>query len=81
MGASDPGYRHSVVSVTLRPPALPLHHLIIHSCMRHGEACGLRWSDLDLKAGGMTITQQIVQIGWSTLTGHPNPTPADASSP
>lgn len=30
--------------------------------MRRGEVCGLRWSDVDLEAGRVTIRQQLVMI-------------------
>jgi integrase len=43
-----------------------LYHLIAFTGLRRGEACGLRWIDLDLTAKSMTIAQQIVQIGWAT---------------
>jgi integrase len=60
----------------------PLHvmfHLIAMTGLRRGEACGLRWIDLDLHPatgdqparGFMTVAQQIVQLGWETETGTP----------
>ncbi len=52
----------------------PLHgmfRLIAHTGLRRGEACGLHWADLDLPAGTMAITEQIVQLGWDTHTDRP----------
>ena len=34
--------------------------------LRRGEACGLRWADVDLAAAELTVVQQIVQLGWQT---------------
>lgn len=46
-----------------------LYLLIAHCGLRRGEACGLRWQDLDLEGGTMTVSQQIVQIGWDAEIG------------
>ena len=43
-----------------------LYQLIAFTGLRRGEACGLRWIDLNLTAGRMTVAQQIVQMGWET---------------
>jgi integrase len=48
-----------------------LFHLIAFTGLRRGEACGLRWVDLDLTASEMTVTQQIVQLGWETALTSP----------
>ena len=45
--------------------------LVVFTGLRRGEACGLRWSDLDLDAATLTVNQQIVQLGWATQTGRP----------
>ncbi len=55
-----------------RHPWYALYHLIAHTGLRRGEACGLRWADIDLQAGTLTVSQQIVQLGWDTETGAPN---------
>ena len=45
-------------------------YLVITYCgLRRGEACGLRWADIDLKSDMLTVAQQIVQIGWQTDIG------------
>jgi len=36
-------------------------HLAATSGARRGELCGLRWSDLDLQAGAMTISRNVVE--------------------
>ena len=48
-----------------------LFHLIAFRGLRRGEACGLRWSDLDLKKGVVTIRWQIVQLGGQSAQGRP----------
>jgi integrase len=48
-----------------------LFHLIAFTGLRGGEACGLRWVDLDLTTSEMTVTQQIVQLGWDTALTAP----------
>jgi integrase len=41
------------------------------SVPRRGEGAGLRWTELDLDAAVMTVTEQIVQVGWETETSTP----------
>ncbi|MFL6115277.1 MAG: tyrosine-type recombinase/integrase [Catenulispora sp.] len=48
-----------------------LFQLVAFTGLRRGEACGLRWSDLDLPARKMTVAQQIVQMGWETAVTAP----------
>jgi integrase len=43
--------------------------------LRRGEACGLRWSDLDLDAGLAYISRQVQQVN-GVLTACPLKTPA-----
>src|SRR5262249_23087537 len=40
-----------------------LLHLIALRGLRRGEAAGLRWSDLDLDAGTLTVSGQLQQLG------------------
>src|ERR1700677_3684176 len=40
-----------------------LFHLVALRGPRRGEAAGLRWSDLDLDAGTLTVAGQLQQIG------------------
>ncbi|MDP9181862.1 MAG: site-specific integrase [Actinomycetota bacterium] len=39
------------------------YHLAVFSGLRRGELVGLRWMDLDLERGFLTVTQQAVVIG------------------
>ncbi len=48
-----------------------LFHLIAFRGLRRGEACGLRWPDVDLKAGVVTVRWQLVQLGSQILEGRP----------
>jgi integrase len=32
-----------------------LYHLVAHRGLRRGEACGVRWQDIDLEAGKLTV--------------------------
>ncbi|SEG79039.1 Phage integrase, N-terminal SAM-like domain [Thermomonospora echinospora] len=56
-----------------------LFHLIAFRGLRRGEACGLRWSDLDLKNGAVTIRWQITQIGSETFEGKPKSEAGEAT--
>jgi len=49
----------------------PLFHLIAYRGLRRGEAVGVRWEDLDLDAGLLRVSQQVVQLGWATEIGEP----------
>jgi integrase len=48
-----------------------LYHLIAHRGLRRGEAIGLPWPEVDLDERTITITEQIVQIGWAVDRGEP----------
>ncbi len=41
----------------------PLFELMAATGLRRGEALGLRWKDVDLQAGTLTVRQQAVQLG------------------
>lgn len=47
----------------------PIYELIAFTGLRRGEACGLRWSDVDLLRRRLTITQQHVQVGHQVVVG------------
>lgn len=55
----------------------PLYLLIAHRGLRRGEACGVRWSDLDLDAGVLTVANQVVQYGWETAMSRPKTTSSE----
>jgi len=44
-------------------PLHPLFHLMALLGLRRGETLGLRWYDLDLRTGTLTVTQQVRQHG------------------
>lgn len=44
-----------------------LYHLVAFRGLRRGEACGLRWTDVDLDAGTLTVATQLTQDGWSAV--------------
>ena len=48
-----------------------LFHLVALRGPRRGEAAGLRWSDLDLDAGTLTVAGQLQQIGGRLVAGPP----------
>lgn len=43
-----------------------LYHLIAFRGLRRGEAIGLPWFNVDLDNGFLTVSTQIVQLGWAT---------------
>jgi integrase len=46
---------------TRREPLNPLWRLVALTGLRRGEACGLRWSDVDLGAAEFAVVQQLVE--------------------
>jgi integrase len=48
-----------------------LFHLVALRGLRRGEAAGLRWSDLDLDAGTLTVSGQLQQLGGRLIAGPP----------
>jgi integrase len=49
----------------------PLLHTVAHCGLRRGEACGLRWIDLDLDAATLTVAKELVQDGWDVYEDDP----------
>ena len=45
----------------------PLYEIIALAALRRGEACGLRWSDVDLEQGHLVVRQQLVQLDGQTF--------------
>lgn len=54
--------RQFLASVAVDPDALLWRFYLATGC-RRGEALGLRWSDVDLDAGRISITQQFTMVG------------------
>jgi integrase len=48
-----------------------LFHLVALRGLRRGEAAGLRWADLDLDAGTLTVSGQLQQLSGRLVTGAP----------
>jgi integrase len=48
-----------------------LFHLVALRGLRRGEAAGLRWGDLDLDAGTLTVTGQLQQLSGRLVAGPP----------
>ncbi|MGI8537085.1 MAG: site-specific integrase [Mycobacteriales bacterium] len=48
-----------------------LYRLVAHTGLRRGEAVGLRWSDVDLAAGSLMISNQHVDVGYRVVHGEP----------
>jgi integrase len=48
-----------------------LYHLVAHRGLRRGEACGLRWVDVDLDARRIEVATELVQDGWEVYEDSP----------
>ena len=48
-----------------------LYHLVTFRGLRRGEAVGLPWAEVDLAGRSLTVTQQIVQLGYRTESSPP----------
>jgi integrase len=69
---------HQLNEFLAHTAGLPLHimwRLIALTGLRRGEACGLRWVDVDLDAVQFTVAQQLVEVGGTITVGAPSPQP------
>ena len=57
----------------------PLCHLVTFRGLRRGEACGARWTELDLDAGTLAVSMQLLQYGWATSLEEPKTDSSDAT--
>jgi integrase len=48
-----------------------LYELMAMTGLRRGEACGLRWRDVDLRLGVITVVQQVIEYGQRLEIGPP----------
>jgi integrase len=48
-----------------------LYRLLVLTGLRRGEAVGLRWSDLDLTTGKLTVNRQVVSVDGELIIGPP----------
>lgn len=60
---ADEAKRFLEVAWETHPELAPLFEVLLGTGVRIGEALGLRWRDVDLKAGTMTINQQLTKAG------------------
>jgi integrase len=49
----------------------PLYHVIAYLGLRRGEACGLRWDDIDMDAALLRVAQQLTQVQSRLVFGPP----------
>jgi integrase len=49
----------------------PLWHVIAMTGMRRGEAIGLRWSDVDLEAGRLSVRRALIPINREVVVSEP----------
>jgi integrase len=56
-----------------------LFRLVALRGLRRGEACGLRWQDVNLQTASIAIRWQITQLGWQTDHGKPKTDASDRS--
>jgi integrase len=49
----------------------PLFHLLCFLGLRRGEVCGLRPMDIDWEQGTLSISTQLVQVGWNIAENAP----------
>lgn len=47
-----------------------LFDLVVRTGLRRGEVAGLRWEDVDLKAGRLVVRRQRVQVDATVVTSH-----------
>jgi integrase len=49
----------------------PLWHTIAMTGMRRGEAIGLRWSDVDLEGGRLSVRRALIPSGREVIVSEP----------
>jgi len=49
----------------------PLWRLMLTTGLRRGEACGLRWDDVDLVAATLSVRRQLVNVGYEVKESEP----------
>jgi integrase len=48
-----------------------LFEVMAFTGLRRGEACALRWADIDLRAGVIVVRSQLVEVGGKAVEGKP----------
>jgi integrase len=77
-GVDPPRRRRSFTDPVRGRRLYGFFHLVTLRGLRCGEAAGLRWSDLDLDAGTLTVSGQLQQLG-GRMTIEPLPAAAGVS--
>ena len=49
----------------------PIYHLLAMTGMRRGEACGLRWDDVDLEASRLSVRRALIPHGSGVIVSEP----------
>lgn len=62
-----PGHLGQFLDAVTEDRLYAMFSLIAYCGLRRGEACGLRWEDVDFDAGAVMIGPTIVQVGWDAL--------------
>ena len=57
-----PDDARTFLAQTADEPLGAVFHVALMTGMRRGETCGLRWSDVDLDAGAITVRQQLLVV-------------------
>ncbi len=70
-GVWTPGELSAFLTYSAEDRLGAAYHLIATTGLRRGELCGLRWSDIDLDAGTLTVAQQHVEVGREIQVGAP----------
>ena len=64
-------YRLQTVDLFDSEPLFPCFLLMLYTGLRRGEALALRWSDIDLNRGTLTVQREIVKIEGGTIYQSP----------
>lgn len=57
----------------------PLFKFAISTGLRRGEVCGLKWEDIDIVKGALTVRRNLVQVGPNVVEGSRRRKPATAA--
>ena len=49
----------------------PVYHLLAMTGLRRGEACGLRWDDVDLEASRLSVRRALIPYGDGVIVSEP----------
>jgi integrase len=67
----SPGQLHTFLTAVEDEPDYPLWRLAASTGMRRGELLGLRWTDIDLERGLVSVQRQLVRNGNALEFGRP----------